>query len=153
MQYEDAMILFERAQRIFASDLDPKTKYDQIFSDEISSKFVEEGMNWYDPDTSYEEDVESFMRALTEYMAERKKVHEAVADKIDKTLSVTISISEVFDKYHGRNCYMYDGKGQYESRGYHGRFGGIYVDESGRMCASVGDHRIVIRTDSKFKFS
>jgi hypothetical protein len=44
-------------------------KYDQIFSEKISRKVFDLiRLDYYDPDTSYEEDVSAFMRAFNERM-------------------------------------------------------------------------------------
>jgi hypothetical protein len=44
-------------------------KYDMIFNDRVSGKVFELiSMDYYDPDTSYQEDVQAFYNALTEYM-------------------------------------------------------------------------------------
>lgn len=60
---------YEKAKKIINSDLDWEAKYDLIFSDEISRKF---NLDYYDPDTSYREDVMAFMDALEEYMEKFK---------------------------------------------------------------------------------
>ena len=69
MNYEGKKKIYERAKRIIASDLEWEEKYDMIFSEEISRKF---SLDYYDPDTSYEEDVMAFMNALDEYMRNLK---------------------------------------------------------------------------------
>jgi hypothetical protein len=44
-------------------------KYDQIFSEKISRKVFDLiRLDYYDPDTSYEEDVRAFMSAFNERM-------------------------------------------------------------------------------------
>lgn len=65
MNYKEKMEIYERAKRIVASDLQWDEKYDMIFSEDISRKF---SLDYYDPDTSYKEDVMAFMNALDEYM-------------------------------------------------------------------------------------
>ena len=69
MNYEEKNKIYETAQRVVTSDLEWQDKYDMIFSDGISSMF---SLDYYDPDTSYEEDVMAFMNALDEHM---KKQH------------------------------------------------------------------------------
>jgi len=50
-------------------DLDWEEKYHKIFSDKISIKvFSLITLNYYDPDTSYEEDVTAFVNAFNEYI-------------------------------------------------------------------------------------
>lgn len=68
MNYEENNKIYERAKRIFASDLDWSEKYDMIFSEDISRKF---NFDWYDPDCDYEDDVRAFMSALDEHMAKQ----------------------------------------------------------------------------------
>jgi phenylalanyl-tRNA synthetase beta subunit len=45
-------------------------KYDLIFSNEISSKIrsMTYNIEYYDPDTSYEEDVNAYVNALVDYL-------------------------------------------------------------------------------------
>ena len=48
-------------------------KYDQIFSEEVSEKVFELiDLDYYDPDTDYEEDVTAFMDAFNERMKKFK---------------------------------------------------------------------------------
>lgn len=65
MNYEEKNKIYKRAKRIIDSDLDWNEKYNMIFSEDISHKF---SLDYYDPDTSYKEDVMAFMDALDEYM-------------------------------------------------------------------------------------
>lgn len=62
--------LHARATDIFNdSSLDWEQKYDQIFSDEVSVKvFNLIRLDYCDPDTTYQEDVEAFMRAFDQAM-------------------------------------------------------------------------------------
>jgi hypothetical protein len=69
-----------KAKRIFESDLDWDKKYDLIFSDDISKR-VYHLFDWYDPDTSYEEDVTYFMRAFEEYIDEQKKLNKILNEE------------------------------------------------------------------------
>ena len=55
---------------IWRNDLDWEQKYDRIFSDQISRKVHKLiHLDYYDPDTSYEEDVSAFASALDEWVA------------------------------------------------------------------------------------
>lgn len=65
--------ILQKANSIFDSkELEWEEKYDMIFCDKISTR-VYHLFYWYDPDTSYEEDVTYFMRAFNEYVEERNK--------------------------------------------------------------------------------
>lgn len=76
MNYEEKKKIYERAKRIIASDLEWKDKYDMIFSEEISRKI---SLDYYDPDTTYEEDVMAFMKAFDSYMFKQ----DIIAKQID----------------------------------------------------------------------
>jgi len=58
--------LIDEASEIFHSEADWEVKYDAIFAMNIWQKIREAGFgfDWYDPDTSYEEDVTAYFRAL-----------------------------------------------------------------------------------------
>lgn len=45
-------------------------KYDAIFSEKISKRFfqIANGFSYYDPDSSYEDDVRAFQNAVNEYV-------------------------------------------------------------------------------------
>lgn len=75
MNYEEKKKIYERAKRIITSDLEWEEKYDMIFSEEISRKF---SLDYYDPDTSYEEDVMAFMNALDEYMRKQDIISKQI---------------------------------------------------------------------------
>ena len=75
MNYQQQVEIYQRAKRIIASDLEWEDKYDMIFSDEISKKV---NFNWYDPDTSYEEDVLAFMSAFDEYMEKQEIISRQI---------------------------------------------------------------------------
>ena len=62
--------LNKKANHIYNDDfLTWDEKYDLIFSDKISRKvFKLINLNYYDPDTSYQEDVSAFMSAFNERM-------------------------------------------------------------------------------------
>lgn len=54
-------------------NLNWEVKYDKIFSDKISKKvFSKISLNYYDPDTTYEEDVTAFVNAFNEYFKNEK---------------------------------------------------------------------------------
>jgi hypothetical protein len=75
MNYEEKKKIYERAKRIIASDLEWEEKYDMIFSEEVSRKF---SLDYYDPDTSYEEDVMAFMNALDEHMRKQEIISKQI---------------------------------------------------------------------------
>jgi len=75
MCYKEKKEIYERAKRIIASDLEWEDKYGIIFSKEISRKF---NLNYYDPDTSYEDDVMAFMNALDEYMIKQEIIFNQI---------------------------------------------------------------------------
>jgi hypothetical protein len=75
MNYEEKKKIHERVKRIIASDLEWEEKYDMIFSEEVSRKF---SLNYYDPDTSYEEDVMAFMNALDEHMRKQEIISKQI---------------------------------------------------------------------------
>jgi hypothetical protein len=60
--------LNRKANKIYDDDsLDWEQKYDKIFSDKISMKvFKLVSLSYYDPDTSYQEDVCAFMSAFND---------------------------------------------------------------------------------------
>ena len=62
--------LHDNATQIVNSDLSWEAKYDLIFSPNLSRKVfdIASGMSYYDPDTTYEEDVMAFYNAFTEYV-------------------------------------------------------------------------------------
>ena len=53
------------AHEIINSNLSLNVKYDLIFSDDMSAKVK---LDYYDPDTSYEEDVLAWIGAFDEYL-------------------------------------------------------------------------------------
>lgn len=75
MNYKEKLDLYNRAKRIIASDLEWEDKYDMIFSNEISKKF---SLDYWDPDSSYEDDVMAFMSALHKYMEKERIIHEQI---------------------------------------------------------------------------
>lgn len=60
--------LSKEADTIALSDLDWELKYNLIFSDDISREMYNLDLvpEYYDPDSSYEDDVLAFVRAVTE---------------------------------------------------------------------------------------
>lgn len=70
-----------------------KRKFELIFSDSISEQVrkwlneLELSFDWYDPDTSYEEDVKAYVRGLEDLERELGKLYE------------DISISHISDPY------------------------------------------------------
>jgi hypothetical protein len=65
--FEELQRVYQEAKKIYSSIISWKSKYDLIFSDNISAKI---SFNWYAPETSYEEDVSAFMKGFHEYMNE-----------------------------------------------------------------------------------
>ncbi len=61
--------LIDEASKIFHSDTDWEVKYDAIFGMKIGQKIIAAGFSfdWYDPDTTYQEDVTAYFRALEEW--------------------------------------------------------------------------------------
>ena len=67
--------IYDQAKRIYDSDIDWELKYDLIFSEDISKRiFSLINLDYYDPDTSYEEDVRAFMNALEEKAEQLKRI-------------------------------------------------------------------------------
>lgn len=64
--------LYYKAKEIVDSDISWEAKYDMIFSEDISQQFFKlaSSFTYYDPDTSYEEDVMAFYNAFTDYITE-----------------------------------------------------------------------------------
>ncbi len=62
--------VYKEARAIYDSSVSWEAKYDLIFSERISKKV---SFSWYDPDTSYREDVTAFMNAFDDYMGETPK--------------------------------------------------------------------------------
>lgn len=70
--------LAREAERIHDSAADWETKYDLVFSDAISGEIQQTGISvdWCDPDTSYEEDVQAYVRALVGKAGRLRKAFE-----------------------------------------------------------------------------
>ena len=63
--------LYAHARRIVQLELDWEVKYDLIFCKAVSSRiFKIVNLDYYDPDTSEEEDVRAFMSACEQKMQE-----------------------------------------------------------------------------------
>lgn len=70
--------LIERAEEVFRSEADWEIKFDTIFGMYIwrEIRSAGYGFEWYDPDTSYEEDVTYYVNALTEFKERLQKLPE-----------------------------------------------------------------------------
>ena len=70
--------LHDNATQIVESNLSWEAKYDLIFSPNLSRKVFDicRGFDYYDPDTTYEEDVMAFYNAFTEYLTDKEKQHD-----------------------------------------------------------------------------
>lgn len=69
--FDELVFLHKEVNRIFDSTLPWETKYDLIFSEFISRRISSIiHLDYYDPDTSYQEDVTAFVNALNEKMSD-----------------------------------------------------------------------------------
>lgn len=61
--------MIEEAEVIFHSTASWEVKYDSIFAMKISKSIQEVGLrfDYYDPDTSYEEDIRAYWDALNQF--------------------------------------------------------------------------------------
>lgn len=72
--YRQLVVLLDRAEQIRASAATDEEQYDLIFCESLSRKvfklFNELGssLDYYDPDTTYEEDMDAFINAFREKM-------------------------------------------------------------------------------------
>lgn len=67
--------LHAQAREVFDSNLSWETKYSLIFSKHISCQVFDLiSLDYYDPDTSYQEDVMAFMNAFDEAMGSKVNV-------------------------------------------------------------------------------
>lgn len=80
-KYQELASLNEKVQKLVTQDdVDWELKFDLIFSPEVSRRIFQlfselnVSFDYYDPDTSYEEDVQALANALEEKMQELKKV-------------------------------------------------------------------------------
>lgn len=76
MEFRELRIIYQKAYKIFESDLDWNTKYDLIFSADVSRKVKFE---YYDPDTDYEDDVKAFMNGFDEYYKKQSKINDIMS--------------------------------------------------------------------------
>ena len=69
----------EYDERSFTTDEEWEAKYDMIFSDQLAKRIRElmGPLDYYDPDTSYYEDVQAYVTALNDEWRRKKKVLEA----------------------------------------------------------------------------
>lgn len=69
---KDIVAKIKEAEMIFNSTASWEIKYDAIFAMKIHQLIREHGFTfeWYDPDTSHEEDVTNYFRALDEFKAD-----------------------------------------------------------------------------------
>lgn len=70
------LYIADQADRVVAADIPWKTKFSFVFSDAIAGAVRDIGIqvDWYDPDTSYEEDVMAYVNALREKADELRKI-------------------------------------------------------------------------------
>lgn len=79
-QYDELLNLNNKVQQLIKDDVDWEIKYDLIFSKNVSRRIftllseLNIRLDYYDPDTSYEEDALAFANALNEKIEELKKV-------------------------------------------------------------------------------
>lgn len=80
-KYQELVNLNNKVQRLMSEeDVDWEMKYDLIFSKEVSRRIFDLfgelniRFEYYDPDTSYEDDLRAFSSALEEKMEELSKV-------------------------------------------------------------------------------
>jgi hypothetical protein len=70
------LALADQVFQIAESEADPETKYDLIFSEDLGPRALGQifRLDYYDPDTSYEEDVGAYVAALREKCSELRKI-------------------------------------------------------------------------------
>lgn len=79
-KYQELLSLNNKIQKLINEDIDWETKYDLVFCENVSRrvfKLLKElgvSFDYYDPDTSYEEDLRAFANALKEKVEELEKV-------------------------------------------------------------------------------
>lgn len=74
-KYNQLKEIHNLATKIMASDINWEIKFDLIFSVDVSLAVRELiDLDYVDPDTSYEEDVQAYMSAFNEKMVELEKV-------------------------------------------------------------------------------
>lgn len=72
MTHEELALIYNKANKIFRSDLSWKTKYNFIFSEEVSKKLT---LDYFDQDGDYKDDVCAFMSAFEDYYKEQEKIN------------------------------------------------------------------------------
>ena len=89
-KYQELLNLNSKIQRLMNEDekvINWELKYDLIFSEEVSRKvffLVKElgtSLEYYDPDSSYEEDLRAFSEALASKLVELEKINYMFEDK------------------------------------------------------------------------
>lgn len=67
---EELLELHDKAKEIVQSNLSWEAKYDLIFSEKLSKCVfkIARGFEYYDPDSSYKDDVMAFYNAFTRYV-------------------------------------------------------------------------------------
>ncbi len=75
--------IIEKANQVYNSEADWLLKYDLIFSDSISCNIFNLGLrfDYYDPDSSYEEDVRAYITALNHEKDRLEKVEHIFRKK------------------------------------------------------------------------
>lgn len=75
----------DEVYELASSEMLWKRKFELIFSDNVSvqvRKWLDElelSFDWYDPDTSYEEDVKAYVRGLEDLERELGKIYEDIS--------------------------------------------------------------------------
>lgn len=67
-RHREFIILAREVERICTSSASWETKYEAVFNEDVSLRMraLCPSFDYYDPDTSYEEDVRAFQRAASE---------------------------------------------------------------------------------------
>lgn len=73
MSSEELIELNQKSHAIVNSDLEWKIKYNLIFSDDISRKV---DLDYYDPDTSHEDDIRAWVEAFDEFILKFTHIKE-----------------------------------------------------------------------------
>ena len=69
------LALADQVFQIAESEAPAETKYELVFSDDLSRSLGQIfGLDYYDPDTSYEEDVQAYVTALRAKCAELRQI-------------------------------------------------------------------------------
>lgn len=95
MEQDKTQKIYETAKLIFTNErLTWEEKFAFIFSDNISKQVH---FDYYDPDTSYEEDVISFMDGFDEYMAHNYVYEHTEELEVIETKDL---IEEILNRYN-----------------------------------------------------